>query len=422
MPTSLRRAARPGYRPVLAVVAICFLPLACASSDPSAERRPVPGTREFLPDGRVRVTHPALPVAEDTVTPDLRIGSMLAEGPDVFIEPRGIEVAPDGTLYVLEAQTGEIRVFERNGTYRESLIGQGQNPGVISATNGFALAPDGSFWINDYGSRELLHLSADARELARYPALVPEFGYLWTGSVDHDGVVWDRWSHPVDEPVFDATATGLIESSSRVYYKSFDARTGAYDSVRVAGVRTRSYRVTHSGGQTVLRIPFSPLPLATMDRARNIWSATSDAYVLTRTDTSGDTTLILTVEIPGDVVSPEEIDLWRTQTATTFQDFPPGVRDDIEASIPSTRGILDELLTDDSGRIWIGRVSQDDELPLYDVFDADGTYLGSVRLFPGMYATLPPVIRGGRIYAVLQGNLGELYVVGAPVPPFAARP
>jgi hypothetical protein len=221
-----------------------LVPLLGMSAWGCAETAP-PGTlavRDTLPDGRPRVSYAVLPVPVDTVKVEVRIGSADGEGADVFGNVRAIEVDSSGTIYVLDYQASEIRAFRPDGAHLATLTRKGEGPGELSEANGMAFGPDGTLWVNDHGNRSVIGISREGREVARHRQLVPGYGYTWAGLVDDRGVFWEAWSHTDRDRDIDLEATGIVEGTGRRYYKSFDPRTGAYDSVFVGAATFRSYR------------------------------------------------------------------------------------------------------------------------------------------------------------------------------------
>ncbi len=111
----------------------------------------------------------------------------------------------------------------------------------------------------------------------------------------------------------------------------------------------------------------------------------------------------------------EELSLWWEPRAASLEGAPE-VRAAVDALVPELKPVLTRLATDDEKRLWVGRTAPAGAAPLFDVFDEAGSYIGSVRLFPGMSEDVGPVIRNGRLYAVVRGEFDEPYVVSAPLP------
>lgn len=405
------RFVRPKPLHSLLIVGMSLLP-GCNDARPEGEV----AQRDTLADGRVVVSYAARPVVpEDTVVADVSIGSLDSAGPYLFGDIRGIAVDQYGTLYVLDYQSSEIRTFDSTGSYRETIASSGQGPGEIAQANGLTLGPDGTLWINDHGKRALTNLSTDGKELGRYPGIVPGYGFIWGGTVDRRGVFRERWSHPVEERQRDMTATGPLEGSVRSYVMSFDPGTGTRDSVLLGLSTYHAYQAAYEGGQISMQIPFHPERLLAVDRSPAIWTALSDVYRITRFSAEGDTTMVLEVAESAQPVTDADIEDWRQSSATTFERI-PSIRPAIEALMPDQKPLLQRLVTDDQGRLWVGRTVSLGEPPLFDVFSRDGEYLAAVRLFPGMSDHIAPVIRQGRVHAVVTGEFDEQYVVSGSLP------
>ena len=91
--------------------------------------------RETLPNGATLVRYPDLP-AIDSVGPevtdvqiDLRFGSREGDDPNfIFGNIRGIQAASDGTIYVLDYQAVEVRVFSPDGAVPAHHRAAGRRP------------------------------------------------------------------------------------------------------------------------------------------------------------------------------------------------------------------------------------------------------------------------------------------------------
>lgn len=409
------RRTRP-RRLVTARITFVLLPVlawtACDGADAVGSR----AQRDTLADGRVVVRYAGIAdhLAE-AVVPDLRIGSIEGAGAETFGDVRGIEVGPDGTVYVLDFQAAEVRAFGPDGRHVATLARRGEGPGELRQANGLALGPDGTLWVQDHGARSLIGLSPEGQEVARHPMLVNGYGYLWDGVVDRQGVFWQRWAH--SDVRFDPGATGLQEGTSRSYYKSWDPRTQAYDSVFLGRTVTRSFRVTFENGSMVMAIPFSPTLLAARDREEGIWIASSNAYRVARLGAGGDTLLVLEVGVDSLAVTAGDRAAWRERMESTFERAPAAR--EVETFIPDHKPVLAGLQADDLGRLWVQRTVHAGEPPLFDLFTPDAEYLGSVSLPRGLDAYFPPVFRGGHVHALVRDDLDVPYVVRAGIPAFA---
>ena len=87
----------------------------------------------------------SLPVWELEET--LRIGSM--DDPDIgFSRIQDIEVAADGTLYVLEEQDRQVRAYDADGNLLWRVGGRGSGPGELQSASAMGLIGD-TIWVRD---------------------------------------------------------------------------------------------------------------------------------------------------------------------------------------------------------------------------------------------------------------------------------
>ena len=86
---------------------------------------------------------------EATLEPELSIGQL--EGPQEYLFGRigSLAVSDSGTLYVLDSQVPEIRVFDRGGVYLRTLGRSGEGPGELSSPMAIAVLSDGRVLARD---------------------------------------------------------------------------------------------------------------------------------------------------------------------------------------------------------------------------------------------------------------------------------
>ena len=69
----------------------------------------------------------------------------------------------EGRIYVLdnpEIRTFQMLAFDSDGKLIKRIGGPGRGPGEYFVLTDFAVAPDGSLWINDAGMDNMLHYSS----------------------------------------------------------------------------------------------------------------------------------------------------------------------------------------------------------------------------------------------------------------------
>ena len=386
---------------------------------------PPPGnpTREALPNGGVLVRYPVLP-AIDSVGPevaeahlDLRLGSADGTDPNVtFAAIRGIQAAADGTIYVLDQQASEVRVFDSGGGYLRTIARRGEGPGEIGQANGILLSGDTLLWIHDTHRWTIVGVDTDGREVRRFDKPVMSYGYIWDGAFDDLGRYWKLTEHSTTEPAYPPPA-GLSSYGGRRYYKSYDPSSGTVDSVYLGEYGGRVYAYTYTRGFEVwgfLSIPFEVEELIVVNPSGGFWRTNTASYRIARVGEGGDTLLVVEVGLP---VEQRVTDEDRSAYVEGIVEDRPALRreaEEVAALIPDVKPVIAGILVDDEGRLWVQRVVPDGAPAFHDLFSEDGGHLGSVRL--GFEAAGPLWIRHGHIYTWIEDDLEVPYVARAPVP------
>jgi hypothetical protein len=370
-------------------------------------------TRELLPNGATLVRYAALPGQPGVVLePDLVIGVLEGEPWEMFGDVRGIDADADGNIHILDFQTRDIRVFDPQGNYLHTLGGPGDGPGELSAANGLAFDADGTLWVNDHGKMRILALEPDGSERARVPFPVPAFGFVWEGAMDIDGRIWMASSQrdgPLTMP-----DEGLNEASSRVYMKSIDPRTEQTDSVYV-GVHTgRSFRMRMGQGFSVRGIPHAPTATVRLDPHGGFWRSEGGEYRIARLDEAGDTVLVLEAALPRLAVTEADRERVVRQMTEQNPDFERAARE-LVSHMPAQKPAIDRFFVDEEARLWVRRVGEADEPPVYDLFDREGEHLTTVALSFSPNPFWGPTIRGNQAYFLAPGEFEVATVVRVPL-------
>lgn len=154
-PTRLR------YWAFLSVMAVggCF-------QGPGANEVQHPTPENAAPSGAVQITQDALPsgmssaalanwknVRDEIVDSRivLRIGAKDTDGPDAFGNVVDVAVNRAGHVFVLDDQAQEVRIFDPNGGFMQSLGGIGDGPSEFRYANGITLLRDGRLVVSARG-------------------------------------------------------------------------------------------------------------------------------------------------------------------------------------------------------------------------------------------------------------------------------
>jgi sugar lactone lactonase YvrE len=348
------------------------------------------------------------------------VGLLEGDANETFGDLRGIEADSAGNIYVLDHQTSEIRAFDPEGRYLRTLTRKGEGPGELSAANGMLLTDRGTLWVQDHGQWRMIELTLEGEEIRRYPMHVLSYSYVWTGTVDDRGRFWKPTSHSDQEQTY-PPEVGLNEGSSRQFMKWFDPATEETDSVFLGASTYRTFINRNSrGGHTYRGVPFAPRGSAIVDPAGGFWVTSGEAHRIARLNERADTVLVVNVDIPPETVTAED----RQAYVEVFADREPEERrvaEELAALAHPTKSVIDQLNLDDEGRLWVRRLLEEGQTPVYDVLDRKGEFLGSVRLGFRPMPYLPPRIRGGSLYAVVADELDVQTFVRANLPPLGPR-
>ena len=192
----------------------------------------------------------------------------------------------------------------------------------------------------------------------------------------------------------------------------FDAEGGgeALDTIRLPQQRTslEPYTLRVARGMSFVGVPYAPRLHTLFDDRGYLWFGESDAYRIYQRRFSGDTVLVIERAYERLPVRAEEIDEWITSPPITR--FREGGGEIDRSRIPAHKPVFNQLLLDDAGQLWV-RLIRDDSVATYDIFDANGRYLGAVDAGERVATFPPPVIRRNRFYVVVRDSLDVPHVV-----------
>lgn len=407
-----------------ALIACAAAAAACQSDADSARAQPESVVETIGDTTVVRTVSGSVWGAEATLAPELSIGELDGAEEYLFGSVHSIAVDAGGRVFVMDGQAGDIRVFDSEGTYLETAARRGEGPGELRNASSVAVLPDGRVLAHEAGEMLVKVVGPEPgdREHWTYPAgaivipvkplridrsgrvLVPAAGttpegdfvqYLYV--MDSDGEVLDSLAPPAGDfeppsvevrlrmPVAGrSTAPVAVPLTARRYWTMHPG--GRF----LSGVST-DYRIDLERDDGVLRIEkaYEPVPTSEAEREHH----------RERTARS----------------------LRRTQPGWSWNG--PPVPDDK----PPFRG----LVAGRDGRIWVqlwteahpvDNANHNPDNPFsdpviwespvrYDVFEPDGTHLGTLSAPEGFRDWPEPVFDGDHVWAVTRDELAVERVV-----------
>ena len=349
------------------------------------------GTITTLPSGARLVQNPATGVWRSgeawRVEEELRIGSSVGDGPDVFSVVFALDSDDAGNIYAFDTMSRELRVFGHDGTHLRSYGRQGGGPGEFEAVIGLRVREAGETWIVDMQNARYTVLRADS--VAVHPRPAGMYRPPWIGGFTADGVFHDVAAIRDGEVLIRVAPDGTVQDSVWLPFPDLPQPRR---------------------GSITFDLPFGPQHLRAFDPTGAVWTATSHEYRLHRVTLAGDTILTVTHPQTPRPLAPEARDSVTRYARMLENEVRLTVSSDM---IPREAPVLQWLAVDDRGYLWVGLAGAEDEPTQADIYDGDGRYLGRLVLpFTSMQA-LPPRFRNGRLYTMTEDALGSPVIMRA---------
>ena len=333
-------------------------------------------------------------------TPSLSIGTV--DGPAALLFNGIISALRDeeGNVVIADLGSSQIRVFDEGGTHLQTMGGRGDGPGEFQSLAGAWPIGEGRILAQGVLTQRFTEFgpSGTVTSTAR---LLPENlgGFLWVDGIQGDrGVVARLWeAGPTPAP---AEVGQVARGTLWVLVLGFDgavldtvARLEAPAQVRLA-----------TGQLSVL--PLSPLGQAA--GSRDLIAATAGrAYEIRLHDSEGGLRRISRIEERPPVRTNAHVEAWARQNLRG-QCGEPASPESLEPyrefPLPETLPAYVRLLFGADGELWAQRHRALCTSPLrWDVFAADGPYLGRVEVPASLWIT---EIRRGQVLGVHVDELG----------------
>ncbi len=383
-------------RPIV-VIALVLVAAGCGS-----ERRQSTwgGQVDTLPSGALHVRNPASGTWNSAsawrLVEDLRIGSEDGEGPDVFGAQLLLAVDDDGRIFVLDRQSFEVRVFDRDGEHVRTFGREGEGPGEFRRPNGMRIDGEGRVWVVDPGLARYSVFDTAGQFTRTHPRQVASFGFIWGGEVDAEGRLIEQDFSSRD-------------GQSVILYIRYTSDVQPADTlVLPPSAPPEVWELTSGTSRMMMMVPFSPGPAAFVDPSGHVWSGRTDSYRLAKLDMTGDTVLVVERAHERLPITPGERARAMEQVTSGL---PPGATVDA-SKVPAQKPVFEAIHGDSEGNLWVRILTHDDTTSTtFDVFDERGFYLGQVSAPVALARFQRPVITRDAMYVVATDELDVPYVV-----------
>lgn len=345
------------------------------------------------------------------VTEELRLG--VIDGPPEYSFGRIDEVtaAPDGHIYIADAQVPVIRRYDPEGTYLHDVGRGGEGPGEYRSIEEMGVTSEGELVVLDGPQSRVMRFTLDGDPVGSETA-----GIFSTGRVTRDGGVYLRmppggvFSEGPDAPPWEWRRHESGAETTLVHHDVKEAAEGP------------RYVISGRGGYYE---PFNVKNIGAFGPDGSFYAGRNDEYRIVRTRPDGDTAVITRDREPVRV-SPEEMEQWEAYSEY-FADRSEGRIDRSRYfPVPDIKPHFRHLLVDEDGRLWVGLYTEPvrapydpgvleeraaeglPSLPLrtalrWDVFGPDNAYIGTVEFPP---RTTIYEASGDRVWGAMTGEFG----------------
>jgi hypothetical protein len=350
-----------------------------------------------------------------TLEEELRIGTVEGDPNLMFGTVGMIGVDSEGNLYVMDSQAQRVQVFSADGAFLRTIGRAGGGPGELGAGVAFCLIAAGDIvTIPDLANQRINRFSADGEVLPSSP-LTFDNGIPALFRATEGGVI-NYQVRPMPFP----GQTAEPDSMDTILVLNSDGTPG--DTI----MRFKSGEtVTMRGGAP--RITFySPEPAWDVTEDGRVLFGVSDSYRF-GVYSNGEPERIITKPFERQPVTEND-----QQAVISFmeqraieQGAPPQALQQLRSimAFGEFMPAFSAILSGPQGTIWVQHIqsagelteqelagfdiTQDAGAPEWDVFDADGRFLGIVTM-PSRFS--PRGFHGDRIYGVSRDDLDVQYV------------
>lgn len=392
----MRPATTTDCRLLAALATAClFTPILTGCADSGAGGWG--GSIDTLASGAVVVSNPVegMWTGADRwiVEEDLRIGSAMSEGPELFGRLTGLIVTHDGAIHLLDRQAKELKRFGADGAHEWTAGREGAGPGEFRDPIGLTLGPNGRLWITDARNARYATYGPTGEPGPDYVRKVGGYALPWRGGFDTEGR-------------FHEQTVAVSSGGARHGVVRMDSLFEPADTFLFPEHDGEQFVHTSERGSIGASVPFTPSQQKQWDPRGYLWVAVNDEYAITQLTMEGDTLMVIR-KPPGEripVTSEEKEEAVENLEWFTRQ----GGRVD-PGRIPSEKPAFTSFTVAPDGHVWVRLTPrQDEEGYRHDVFDPEGRYLGEVRLPSALYYA---AFGDHTIHTIGQDSLGVQTVV-----------
>ena len=388
------------------VLALSLLAVACGTpkSDVGGSWS---GTMDTLASGVVEVRSTGDPLWSQNwqVEEEWRIGSDTSGGPELFGNIGSFDVDAQGRAFILDDQAQEIRIFDSEGAFVRTVGSRGEGPGEFVQATSVDVSSNGEIWVTEMQQGQLNIFDSTGSLLREERSNSPgSIALPYPGGFDRVG----RFNVYIRYRLQEAYTWGMAR---------FDQSFTPIDTIPIpkSPVKGKFFEYVSDDGssRTSIGVPFQASFHWRFAPKGNLWTLLADRYELVEITTSGEVLWRVTKEhksLPvtaADRREYEEDRKWFTNQGGKID----------WSRVPATKPAVVTFFCDDDGNLWVEQRAEnsEDEGYLFDIFDPEGRYLGTLRLPFSLQVSRDTIVRNGILYGETTDELGAPVLVRARV-------
>ncbi len=402
---------------VVGALALLFTVAACASQDTAAS-----GTRRAERTQRgdttvVRTVAGSVWGDSAMLVPEVTVGVLDGDERYMFGSISAIAVDARERLFVLDQQARSVRVYDSAGTYIDSWGRDGAGPGEFRSPDaGLAILSDGRVVVRDPGNSRAQLFSPEGDPLETWPVISGQWRSREPFYRAGDTLLTAQPSAIVGDINRVSLALVRIAPDGRVL-DTLEVPTEGFAPVQVTA--------RQGNNNASLPVPWSPSEQWTWHPAGYFVFGNSAEYRITLRNRSAPLQIERVVAaVPID----DEERAQETARVTAGMRWLDSSWQWNAEPIARVKPAFTKILAATDGRVWLVRPGAATRLATperdengveilyaekqdFDVFEPDGTYLGTVAVPEQMEFRPTPVILGDQLWAVVRAESGEQRVV-----------
>ena len=338
-----------------------------------------------------------------TVSEDLRIGDLSGHGPAAFGDVRCLGVDPMERIWVVDALSSELRIFQPDGVFLRVVGGKGVGPSEFQHIGDAFPGPGNEIWVEDRSLRRYEVFDTSGNRIGGHRVVI--------SNMSNAPRAWTQQGVFVAGDLKMARFYGLVEGQLVPLGRSAEWPERQGDAV--PAIRFES--TGEISGSTAARVPFASTGRGFLGSELDYWEARyigTDRYVIRRFRLE-DSRPLLTIRHRFDPVAiPDSIRV--AATDSVLRQYTAGGGELVSnfgwRMVPRYYPAFDDFFLSSDGTVWVRRRFARGVVG-FDVFGPGGQYLGQPTTLGDVTDMDVQIITANSIYAIETDDLGVDYVV-----------